>query len=209
MDSSTNASSDASQVGEVHNKIGHLTRQLHDALSELGIAERLRGTVGEIPDAKSRLTYIARLTGEAAEKVLNRVDQAKAEHERLSVETQAVRAAMLKDPVSAVASGQLFNFLNDVERIGREMDVHLTEIMMAQDFHDLTGQVIARVVSLAANIEEQLVQLLLQTAPAGTPATIADSKREALQGPVVNPEGNTDVVTDQSQVDDLLASLGF
>ena len=80
MDSSTNASSDAAQVGEVHHKIGHLTRQLHDALSELGIAERLRGTVGEIPDAKSRLTYIARLTGEAAEKVLNRVDQAKAEH---------------------------------------------------------------------------------------------------------------------------------
>lgn len=209
MDSSTNASSNAAQVGEVHHKIGHLTRQLHDALSELGIADRLRGTVGEIPDAKSRLTYIARLTGEAAEKVLNRVDQAKAEHERLSVETQSVRAAMLKDPVSAVASGQLFNFLNDVERIGREMDVHLTEIMMAQDFHDLTGQVIARVVSLAANIEEQLVQLLLQTAPASAPASIAEAKREGLQGPVVNPEGNTDVVTDQSQVDDLLASLGF
>lgn len=209
MDSSTNASSDAAQVGEVHHKIGHLTRQLHDALSELGIADRLRGTVGEIPDAKSRLTYIARLTGEAAEKVLNRVDQAKAEHERLSVETQSVRAAMLKDPVSAVASGQLFNFLNDVERIGREMDVHLTEIMMAQDFHDLTGQVIARVVSLAANIEEQLVQLLLQTAPASAPASIAEAKREGLQGPVVSPEGNTDVVTDQSQVDDLLASLGF
>ncbi len=209
MDSSTNASSNAAQVGEVHHKIGHLTRQLHDALSELGIADRLRGTVGEIPDAKSRLTYIARLTGEAAEKVLNRVDQAKAEHERLSVETQSVRAAMLKDPVSAVASGQLFNFLNDVERIGREMDVHLTEIMMAQDFHDLTGQVIARVVSLAANIEEQLVQLLLQTAPSSAPASIAEAKREGLQGPVVNPEGNTDVVTDQSQVDDLLASLGF
>lgn len=209
MDSSSNVSGGGQQVDDVHHKIGHLTRQLHDALSELGIAEQLRGTVGEIPDAKSRLTYIARLTGEAAEKVLNRVDQAKAEHERLSEQTKAVRAAMLKDPVTAVASGQLFNFLNDVERTGQEMDSHLTEIMMAQDFHDLTGQVIARVVSLAANIESQLVQLLLQTAPADAPAAVAVARREGLQGPVVDPGATPDVVTDQSQVDDLLASLGF
>lgn len=209
MDSSSNVSGGGQQVDDVHHKIGHLTRQLHDALSELGIAEQLRGTVGEIPDAKSRLTYIARLTGEAAEKVLNRVDQAKAEHERLSEQTKAVRAAMLKDPVTAVASGQLFNFLNDVERTGQEMDSHLTEIMMAQDFHDLTGQVIARVVSLAANIESQLVQLLLQTAPADAPPAVAVARREGLQGPVVDPGATPDVVTDQSQVDDLLASLGF
>lgn len=57
------------------------------------------------------------------------------------------------------------NFLNDVEKISRTSDEHLTEIMMAQDFHDLTGQVIARVVSLAILIEEQLLQLVLDTAP--------------------------------------------
>jgi len=87
---------------------------------------------------------------------------------------------------------------------------HLTEIMMAQDFHDLTGQVIARVVNLAATIEDQLVQLLIQTAPpnAHVPAA-AEAKPAHLQGPVVDPENTPDVVTDQSQVDDLLASLGF
>ena len=80
---------------------------------------------------------------------------------------------------------------------------------MAQDFHDLTGQVIARVVSLAATIEAQLVQLVIETAPptAVVPATAAPSAH--LPGPVVNPEATPDVVTDQSQVDDLLASLGF
>ena len=56
-----------------------LTRQLHDSLNELGYAEKLRGSMGELPDAQSRLSYIARLTGEAAEKVLNHVDEAKAE----------------------------------------------------------------------------------------------------------------------------------
>ena len=56
---------------DVHHKIGQLTRQLHDSLNELGYAEKLRGSMGELPDAQSRLSYIARLTGEAAEKVLN------------------------------------------------------------------------------------------------------------------------------------------
>ena len=60
--------------GEVHQKIGALSRQLHDALKELGYADQLRGTMGELPDAQSRLSYIARLTGEAAEKVLTRVE---------------------------------------------------------------------------------------------------------------------------------------
>ena len=80
---------------------------------------------------------------------------------------------------------------------------------MAQDFHDLTGQVIARVVNLAATIEDQLVQLLIQTAPPNAHVAAAEAKPAHLQGPVVDPENTPDVVTDQSQVDDLLASLGF
>ena len=197
-------------VTDVHQKIGHLTRQLHNALNELGYTERLRGTMGELPDAKSRLSYIARLTGEAAEKVLNRVELAKSEQDELASDTQAVKAALIKDPVRAVASGRLLNYLTDVEKRTREADSHLTEIMMAQDFHDLTGQVIARVVSLAATIEEQLVQLVIQTAPNPVALqTPVPAPREHLAGPVVDPEHTPDVVTDQSQVDDLLASMGF
>ena len=195
---------------EVHQKIGVLTRQLHNALNELGYAEQLRGSAGELPDAQSRLSYIARLTGEAAEKVLGRVEQAKAQHDYIASETRRMVTSLVADPVAAVARGEIYNFLTDVERVTQEADGHLTEIMMAQDFHDLTGQVIARVVNLASTIEQQLVQLLLQTAPAGSaPAPTTPVRSEALQGPVVDAESRTDVVTDQSQVDDLLASLGF
>ncbi|KAF1047619.1 protein phosphatase CheZ [Xylophilus sp.] len=196
----------------VHVKIGTLTRQLHDALNELGYADKLRGTVGELPDAKSRLSYIARLTGEAAEKVLGRVEQAKAQQDYIATESRRVLASLIKDPVAAVARGEILNFLVDVERVSKEADTHLTEIMMAQDFHDLTGQVIARVVNLAATIEEQLVQLLIQTAPPhAQPAVqqVVEQQQPALAGPVVDPENTADVVTSQSQVDDLLASLGF
>jgi chemotaxis protein CheZ len=199
----TAASDGATQ--DVHQKLGLLTRQLHDSLAELGYAEKLRGSVDELPDAQSRLTYIARLTGEAAEKVLSRVEQAKTQHDFIAAETRRVGELLVKDPVAAVARGVVYNFLGDVDKSSREIDQHLTEIMMAQDFHDLTGQVIARVVNLAATIEEQLVALLIQTAPAVKAAAV----NAPLQGPVVDGEGRDDVVTDQSQVDDLLASLGF
>ena len=192
---------------DVHHAIGTLTRQLHDTLNQLGYADKLKGSVDELPDAQSRLSYIARLTGEAAEKVLSRVELAKTQHDYIASETRRIAALLVKDPVAAVATGAVYNFVNDVEQVSKDIDGHLTEIMMAQDFHDLTGQVIARVVNLAATIEEQLVQLLIQTAP---PAAVATPPvQQALQGPVVDASKAGDVVTDQSQVDDLLASLGF
>jgi chemotaxis protein CheZ len=209
MKTSGTAALDANN-DEVHQKIGQLTRQLHDSLNELGYATKLRDSMGELPDAQSRLSYIARLTGEAAEKVLSRVELAKAQHEYIAAETRRVVSSLVADPVAAVAKGEIFNFMTDVERVTKEADVHLTEIMMAQDFHDLTGQVIARVVTLAGTIEEQLVQLLIQTAPPqAQPVATPEPRREQLQGPVVNPESTPNVVSSQSEVDDLLASLGF
>ncbi len=196
-------------TSDVHHKIGLLTRQLHDSLSGLGLTEKVQSWAGEIPDARSRLSYIARLTGEAAEKVLNHVDQAKTQHDYIAAETRRITALIVKDPVAAVAKGHVMNFLTDVEKSTQEIDVHLTEIMMAQDFHDLTGQVIAKVVNLASTIEEQLVQLLIQTAPPESIKAAPAEYQPALAGPVVNAAGNPDVVTDQAQVDDLLASLGF
>ena len=197
-------------AADVHQKIGLLTRQLHDALNELGYADQLRGSAGELPDAQNRLSYIARLTGEAAEKVLSRVEQAKAQQDRMAAENRRVLEALVRDPVAAVAKGLVYNHLVDMEREAQVADNHLTEIMMAQDFHDLTGQVIARVVNLAGTIEKQLVQLLLQTAPpTAQPVPLPAPERKQLNGPVVDPEGTPDVVTNQSEVDDLLASLGF
>ncbi len=200
---------DAAQPA-VHQKLGLLTRQLHDSLNELGYTDKLKDSVGELPDAQSRLTYIARLTGEAAEKVLSRVDLAKIQHDFIAAETSRLGALIVKDPVAAVATGAVYNFVADVDRASKEIDAHLTEIMMAQDFHDLTGQVIARVVNLTATIEKQLIELLIQTAPANAiPSPVAAKAAEGLAGPVVDPGTRTDIVTDQSEVDDLLASLGF
>ncbi|MDE2418570.1 MAG: protein phosphatase CheZ [Burkholderiales bacterium] len=202
----------SSPAVDVHQQIGALTRQLHDSLNGLGLTEKVKDWAGELPDAKSRLSYIARLTGEAAEKVLNQVDQAKAQHAHMASEAQRVGQLLSQDAAGAVARGDIAKFISEIVQTGQKLDGHLTEIMMAQDFHDLTGQVIAKVVNLAATIEEQLVLLLIQTAPpdaALTPTTPHAPYVPALDGPVVDANGNPDVVTNQSQVDDLLASLGF
>ncbi|MDP9045631.1 MAG: protein phosphatase CheZ [Pseudomonadota bacterium] len=190
---------------EVFQQLGQITRQLHDTLNQLGVMPRLQDAANGLPDARSRLTYIAQKTGDAANKVLNSVDMAKAEHVTIGSETRRIVEAIMKDPVKAVASGAVLNFATDIEAATARVDSHLTDIMMAQDFHDLTGQVVAKVVSLASDLEDSLVKLLVQAAPLEQ----AQKVEATLNGPVVNPEGRTDVVADQSEVDDLLASLGF
>jgi chemotaxis protein CheZ len=191
---------------EVFQQLGHITRQLHDTLAQLGVMPKLQNAAEGLPDARSRLNYIAEKTGAAANKVLNSVDQAKIDHAHIAAETRRIAQAIVKDPVKAVASGAIINFVGDVEASTARIDRHLTDIMMAQDFHDLTGQVVAKVVSLASDLEDSLVKLLVQAAPA---EVVQKVESTILNGPVVDPTGRTDVVANQGEVDDLLASLGF
>jgi chemotaxis protein CheZ len=204
---------------EIFQQLGTLTRQLHDTLNVLGVLPDLKNTAADLPDARSRLNYIATKTADAAEKVLNLVDTAKADQEHIATETRKLAALITADPVKAVASGAVFNFVQDVETTTHRVDGHLTDIMMAQDFHDLTGQVVAKVVKLANDLESQLVKLLVQAAPPEQAQKVeaaltahhqhATVETAKLEGPVVDAEGRTDVVANQGEVDDLLASLGF
>ena len=191
---------------EVFQQLGQITRHLHDALNQLGVMPSLQNAADNLPDARSRLNYIASKTGDAANKVLNAVDQAKLEQSAMSVQTRRIATAIVADPVKAVASGAVMNFVAEVEAATGRVDAQLTDIMLAQDFHDLTGQVVARVVALAGDLEASLLKLLVQAAPMEPTQNCISA---VLNGPVVNPEGRTDVVANQGEVDDLLASLGF
>jgi chemotaxis protein CheZ len=191
---------------EVFQQIGSITRVLHDTLQQVGVMPQLQDAAQGLPDARSRLTYIATKTAEAADKVLNSVDQAKLEHVAISEATRAIAAAIVADPVRAVASGAVMNFVQSIESRTGRIDAHLTDIMLAQDFHDLTGQVVANVVKLASQLEDSLVKLLVQVVP---PEQREKVDAHVLHGPVVDAAGRTDVVSNQGEVDDLLASLGF
>jgi chemotaxis protein CheZ len=209
---------EAGSNAELFRRIGNLTRMLHDALRELGYHETLADARDNLPDARDRLAYIARLTGEAAEKVLNAVDRARTVQDSVAARALALRSRWSAvgvyagaDPQRATPAGaelieETRAFFDAVgEQAGQTNDI-LTEIMMAQDFHDLTGQVIRKVVSLSQNLEEQLVKLLIDATP---PEQRRKIEPVGLEGPVVDAQHRTDVVSDQAGVDDLLASLGF
>jgi chemotaxis protein CheZ len=187
---------------EVFQRLGVITRQLHDTLTQLGLMPRLQQSVDGLNDARSRLSYIARKTGEAADKVLTAVELAKQEQDRITLATQELGAA-LTDQDAPPAMQALVASVDDANQ---RVAAHLTDIMMAQDFHDLTGQVVTKVVALAIDLEDSLVKLLVQAAPQ-EPAS--DTQAGNLSGPVVDPAQRSDVVSSQGEVDDLLASLGF
>ena len=199
---------------KVFNQVGQMARLLHDTLGALGYDKLLEKTVHALPDAKDRLTYIANLTEQAACKVLNATDIANPLQEELET-----GAKLLADKWDAVYANRLstqeFKLLADETRAYLKNAVpqrtaatreQLMEIMMAQDFQDLTGQVIKKIVGLAQDLESGLMNVLIETMP-GEKKT--ESVKSLLNGPVVNPEGRTDVVASQKQVDDLLDSLGF
>lgn len=198
---------------DVFVRIGTLTRNLHDTLRQLGYDKNVEDAVGALPDARERLDYIATLTGKAAERVLDAAERAKGAQDAIRGESQALLGqwtAALGDSPDATALAELGrktrDYLTAAQARHDEVDGELSEIVLAQDFHDLTGQVIQRVTRLARSLEEQLVKLLLDASP---PAQRKEVLENALAGPVINGAGRDDVVTNQGQVDDLLESLGF
>lgn len=186
----------------LYQRVRDITRQLHSALRALGHDERLQASLGRMPDAKARLSFIARLTGEAAERVLDTVDAAQARQAALADEAARIEA-LLAGADLGPAGEAMRQFAADVRTGAQATSAQLTDIMLAQDFHDLTGQTVRKVVEVATGLEQALVALLLETAPA------LPAQRGPLEGPVADAAGRTDVVADQAQVDDLLESLGF
>ncbi len=198
----------------VFNRIGHMARALHDTLGQLGYDKILEKTVSALPDAKDRLAYIANLTEQAACRVLNATDIASPLVDEIENNSRALGARW--DQVFANQMGtdefkklavETRAFLNDqLPQKTQATHAQLTEIMMAQDFQDLTGQVIKKIVGLAQELESGLMGVLIEVLPE-TKRTVEVTS--LMNGPVVNAEGRTDVVVNQEQVDDLLDSLGF
>ena len=193
---------------EVIRQIGEITRKLHDSVAQMGLMGDLQAATQALPDARSRLNYIARKTSEAAEKVLNSVDAAKLEQRSISDAAESMHKELASHPHQDAASAQrLLASIAQAKGSTDRIDDHLTNIMVAQDFHDLTGQIVSKVVKLTGELEQNLIQLLLQVAPEYK--ALATINEDDLHGPVIDPENRTDVVSDQNEVDDLLARMGF
>lgn len=196
-------------AGDTYNELGHLVRQLHETLRELGCDQAMQSVVGELPDTQDRLNYIAQLTEQAAQRSLNAVEIALPVQESLEKDALAMsaayRAAQESGDWQALAE-QMHGFIEGIPERTRATSSQLNEIMMAQDFQDLTGQVIKKITLMAQNLEHQLVNILLISKPENEKPKEGDP---LLNGPVVKKEGRKDIVNNQAEVDDLLNDLGF
>ncbi len=204
---------DADADAAVFNRLGHLARTLHDNLRELGYDRTLEAAAQKIPDARERLHYIAQMTEQAASRVLNATEIAKPLQDELLARSGAMALRWDKMFASQLSVDEFKSlaadtraFFADAPGKLKTVNEQTMEIVMAQDFQDLTGQVIKKVVDLAQQLESQLVQVLIEAMPAEKKA---EAPEGLMNGPVINAAGRSDVVTTQAQVDDLLESLGF
>ncbi len=201
---------------EAYARLGTITREMHEAFSILGGGTELHHVVEEFPNARERLTHVGQMTENAANTVLNLVDAAKPECDDLSKRGEELGQSLARMAASSdltverarALMGVCGKFAERTAQFATNQGTILSDIMMAQDFQDLSGQVIKKVIDIINRTELQLVQLLIDSAP-NQPAKDATAveftgETHQLKGPQTN-----DAALAQGDVDDLLASLGF
>ena len=199
---------------DMYSRLGGIVRLLHDSLRELGYDRALTEASSQITDAQDRLEYVATLTEQAANKVLNTLDEGMPAQDKLSKQAQdmsgrwdALFAGKLSLDEFKALAGDSRSFAQAVSSATEAEKARLLEIMMAQDFQDITGQLIKKVVAITKTVENELAQLLRDNAPPETRAKLAEKETAPVQlmsGPSV-----PSAAMDQDNVDDLLADLGF
>ena len=192
-------------------RLGGIVRLLHDSLRELGYDKALTEASSQIVDAQDRLEYVATLTEQAANKVLNTLDEGMPAQDVLSKKAKDMDSrwtALFDGKLSLeefkALAGDSRQFAQAVAEATEAEKARLLEIMMAQDFQDITGQLIKKVVNITKTVENELAQLLRDNAPAEVREKLAQKPVPLMQGPSV-----PSVALDQDNVDDLLADLGF
>lgn len=198
-------------------RLGGIVRLLHDSLRELGYDKALTEASSQIVDAQDRLEYVASLTEQAANKVLNTLDEGMPAQDVLSKQAKDMETRwedlfegkLSVDEFKALA-GDSRQFAKMVGEATEKEKARLLDIMMAQDFQDITGQLIKKVVNITKTVENELAQLLRDNAPAEMREKLAQKQQQQqapeplMQGPSVPA-----AALDQDNVDDLLAELGF
>ncbi|WP_426105018.1 protein phosphatase CheZ [Massilia sp. TSP1-1-2] len=191
-------------------RLGGIVRLLHDSLRELGYDKALNEASSQITDAQDRLEYVASLTEQAANKVLNTLDEGMPAQDVLSKKSKAMEArwadlfaGKLSIDEFKTLAGDARSFAQAVTEATEAEKARLLDIMMAQDFQDITGQLIKKVVTITKTVEHELAQLLRDNAPPAVRDKL-QAKPALMQGPAL-----PSVALDQDNVDDLLADLGF
>lgn len=222
-----NLINDLSEVRDqsLYREVGRLTRTLHEAIRNFQIdprSEEQREVLSLMTDASDRLAYVVQMTGQAANRTMDLVEEsmpvAQALRDEASVlrkEWQRLRRREMQPAEFRDLFGRIDAFFVSVTSDAEAIHSSLSEILLAQDFQDLTGQVIQRVTALVKEVEEQMLSLVVMASHVdqltGTVHQLDNQvvSAEQGQGPQMKADEREDVVSGQNDVDDLLSSLGF
>jgi chemotaxis protein CheZ len=201
---------------ELFSELGRLTRELHEAINGFLLDDGLTALVEhEIPDAAERLRYVITMTEQSANTTLTAVEDSMPLIESMQKQAEALagdwrrfRDRELTVEEFRLLSGKLGDFLDSIGDDGEQLQARLSEVLMAQGFQDLTGQIIRKVITLVKDVEDKLVQIIRLSGEKNERQTTQASPVEA-SGPPVPGVDKADVVQGQDEVDDLLSSLGF
>ncbi|MGB2742292.1 MAG: protein phosphatase CheZ [Cognaticolwellia sp.] len=205
---------------ELFAEIGKLTRQLHDSLNNFHVDSRLNDlATADIPDAKERLNFVISRTEEAANKTMDAVEAIFPVVDGIQQKIQNVNPLWHKLMHNDLDVGEFKALCQDIDILLKTTDkeankIHglMTDVLMAQDFQDLTGQVIRKVIDLVREVEDSLINMLTAfgfSAEQDRESSLPKVGENLVEGPIMNKESRQDVVSDQDDVDDLLSSLGF
>lgn len=210
---------------ELFAEVGKLTRQLHDSLKGFQVDPAIDNLlIEDIPDAKRRLNHVIDMTEQAANKTMDAVESCLPIADKLNSGISQILPSWQRLMSRDMKVGEfkelchsLNGFLNQASLDATALQGSLTEVLMAQDYQDLTGQILRRVIELVREVEDSLIGLLTafghSNLPAvDKPAVVAVKKPKAgheAEGPIIDAQLRDDVVQGQDDVDDLLSSLGF
>ena len=214
----------------LYQEVGKLTRELHSAIVSFQIDPHMPQAeeVSQITDATERLSYVVKLTEGAANRTMDLVEAStpvlndlSAEAASLSGDWQRFMRREVEAPEFRELVKRVDSFLTHSAEGNRKVAGHLNDILLAQDYQDLTGQVIKRVTALVTEVESNLLKLVLMASQVDRFAGIehdhdqlrAEKDQEKHptrgEGPQIHADKREDVVSGQDDVDDLLSSLGF
>lgn len=212
---------DVARGEDVFSTVGTLTRNLHDAVKDFASDDRMKVIANvDIPKASERLSSIIDMTDNAATRTLDAVDACEPLARSLltSIENllpawdSLMHGRIDRDNFVTLCrnvDGLIHDTKDNAEKVVEQLNV----ILMAQDYQDLTGQMIQKVISLVREVEDKLLKFLMYFSEEEKKAVL--DKHESVvglvpQGPAPESSKQTEMVAaSQDDVDDLLASLGF
>ena len=217
------------EQSELFAEVGKLTRQLHDSLKNFELDDKLSSLTQEsLPDAKQRLNYVMEMTEQAANKTMDAIEASLPLADKLNDEINNLKPSWdrlmsrdLKLGEFKTLCRELDDFIQGTQKDTQQLHSLMTQVLMAQDYQDLTGQVIRRVIELVREVEDSLIYMLtVFGSPVETSKEVNEKNTivaevsstelgQVAEGPIIDAAERDDVVSGQDEVDDLLSSLGF